>query len=1509
MRVTQEQHGTYIDQIRTSKDQIRASQEQLRSTQDQLRHSQEGLYQGVSAGFSYLFGEMRQAYPDYFQHLPQFPPWNPPGYGGAGPSYTREDDGDDEFWLSSLGPEHITDTTLEVSFHNIILRGVLLSFSLYFGSRIGDNAKFKCGEGVNFVNFVCPQYKKNSIIILIKYSLCQFFVCRLMSSTPAPAIAEPTDEPAHNLRRSKRLRERSLVIAQRIANAIDEPVIISEDESPGDEERVVMADDDRPLNETNQPGRAGLEPSILQPTIDTPTFEIRPSIINMVQNSVQFDGREHEDPGRHIAAFLAVCSTFRIIGVSEDAIRLRLFPFSLRDKARAWLMSLPAGPIRTWNQLAEQFMQKYFPPEKTNKLRNRIVSFRQDEGESLHAAWERFKDLLIDVPHHGFSKRQLVLTFYQGLSYNTQERLDVNAGGDLGTKTPTKAYDIIEKAALKSSSRRDGDRGRASSSSSRSGVHVVDDYTAITAQLSALTSRFDKSQMIAHAGSGCDQCGGSHEPGACFQGVVYEGHEEVDFVSNQVRPQNNLYSNTYNPGWRNHPNFGWRANAPNQNPLGFTQRAPAPQQGQQYQQYNQPYQQRPYSYQNQGTGSSSQQQAPQSSSKLEDMMAQLLSSSEKRYQQSEDRFLANEGEIRSQKASIQNTENQVGQLAQMMSKRPPGGLPGNTEPNPGGHRDVNAVMTRSGKTTGPVISDSVPITEAVPTDTPDEVQARLRPASTAQVQEPVKDYTPPVPYPGRLKKQKNEEQYGKFLELFKQLHINIPFVEALAQMPKYAKFLKDILSNKQKLEDISCVVMNETCSAVLQNRLPTKMGDPGSFTLPCLIGNMSVSHALADLGASINLMPYKVFTKLDLGEPSPTRMSIRLAGRSIKYPRGFVENMLVKIDKFVFPVDFVILDMDEDSRVPLILGRPFLNTARTIVDVAAGQITLRVNDEHVTFDIKRSMQHPQCHDDKLYYVDIVDACVCSHFQGTIDEIDSDTRLSCGDLIGITQEGHDFEQPVYQIGDDGSQSPERFLEISHVKEEEAEPSVEDPTPLELKELPPHLEYAFLDEERRLPVIISASLEKDEKNQLLEVLRLHKRAIAWKIMDIKGINPSFCTHKILMEDEYKPCAQHQRRLNPNMQDVVKKEVVPKKGGMTVVSNDRDELIPTRTVTGWRVCIDYRKLNDATRKDHFPLPFIDQMLERLSGKLYYCFLDGFSGYFQIPIAPEYQEKTTFTCPFGTSAYRRMPFGLCNAPATFQRCMVAIFHDMIEDSMEVFMDDFSVFGDSFDHCLENLRKMLKRCEETNLVLNWEKCHFMVKEGIVLGHKISHAGMEVDPAKVDIISRLPPPTSVRAIRSFLGHAGFYRRFIRDFSKIARPMTRLLEKDAPFIFGDDCLRAFDLLKRKLIEAPILVAPDWSLPFEIMCDASDYAIGAVLGQKREKHFHPIYYASKTLHDAQEHYTTTEKELLAVVFAFDKFRSYLVLSKTVISSANRTLNHVKFLAPLSGIIPQISLSIKS
>nr|GFB72293.1 reverse transcriptase domain-containing protein [Tanacetum cinerariifolium] len=293
---------------------------------------------------------------------------------------------------------------------------------------------------------------------------------------------------------------------------------------------------------------------------------------------------------------------------------------------------------------------------------------------------------------------------------------------------------------------------------------------------------------------------------------------------------------------------------------------------------------------------------------------------------------------------------------------------------------------------------------------------------------------------------------------------------------------------------------------------------------------------------------------------------------------------------------------------------------------------------------------------------------------------------------------DPSPPPYQ----GTYMPEVRKELKICEAHSEKSSVDEPLMAELKELAPHLEYAFLEGDDKLPVIIAKDLSVEEKTALINILKSHKRAIAWKLSDIKGINPEFYTHKILMEEDFEPAVQHQRKVNPKIHNVIKQEViklleagliypisdspwvspvqcVPKKGGFTVVENEDNELIPTPLVTGWHVCIDYHKLNEATRKDHFPLPFMDQMLERLAGNQFYCFLDGFSGYFQITIDPKDQEKTTFTCPYGTFTYRRMPFRLCNAPGTFQRCMMAIFHDMIEKTMEVFMDDFSIFGNSF--------------------------------------------------------------------------------------------------------------------------------------------------------------------------------------------------------------------------------------
>nr|GEY96511.1 reverse transcriptase domain-containing protein [Tanacetum cinerariifolium] len=629
--------------------------------------------------------------------------------------------------------------------------------------------------------------------------------------------------------------------------------------------------------------------------------------------------------------------------------------------------------------------------------------------------------------------------------------------------------------------------------------------------------------------------------------------------------------------------------------------------------------------------------------------------------------------------------------------------------------------------------------------------------------------------------------------------------------------------------------LNEHCSAVLLKKFPKKLGDPDKFLISCDFPGMAKCLALADLGASINLMPLSVWNKLSLPDLSPTCMTLELTDRLISRPVGVPEDVFVKLGTFHFPSNFVFIDFDADPRVPLILRRSFLNTGRVLIDV----------------------------------FDEVDAFLALEDDPTSPEVDQSYVDTEGDILLLESFlNDDLSLPP---PNQGNYMPEVRKELKICEAKTDKSSINKPPEVELKNLPPHLEYAFLEGDDRLPVIIAKDLSVEEKIALIMILKSHKRAIAWKLSDIKGIDLEFCTQKILMEEDFKPTVQHQRRVNPKIHDVIKNEVlklldagliypisdnpwvspvdyVSKKSGFTVVENEENELILTRLVTGWRVCIDYRKLNEATRKDHFPLPFMDQILERLARNQYYCFLDGFSGYFQIPIDPKDQEKTTFTCPYGSFAYRRMPFGLCNAPGTFQRCMMAIFHDMIEKTMEVFMEDFLVFRNSFQTCLSHLEKMLKWCEDTNLCLNWEKSHFMVKEGIVLGHKISKNGIKVDKAKVEVITKLPHPTTIKGNRSFLGHADFYRRFIKDFSNIARPMTRLLEKDTPILYSKECVKAFQTLKRKLTEASILIAPNWDLPFELMCDASDFAI--------------------------------EKEMLDVVYAFEKFWSYLIMNKSIV-----------------------------
>ncbi|KAK1618153.1 hypothetical protein QYE76_023670 [Lolium multiflorum] len=608
-------------------------------------------------------------------------------------------------------------------------------------------------------------------------------------------------------------------------------------------------------------------------------------------------------------------------------------------------------------------------------------------------------------------------------------------------------------------------------------------------------------------------------------------------------------------------------------------------------------------------------------------------------------------------------------------------------------------------------------------------------------------------------------------------------------------------------------------------------------------------YGLCDIGASVSAIPYELYTEImhEIGscELEDIDVVIHLANRETISPIGIVRDVEVLCGKIKYPADFLVLGSAASDYCPIIFGRPFLNTCGAIIDCKKEKILTRFAGEPYEFNFSKFTKTPYkvdlpSNDFKMEQCASIVLVPNNPLQQHLENSESEAfRKERDELEEIFR-----RQPILKhdlpVEDLGTTPPPK----------------EDPV-FDLKPLPDNLKYAHIDDKKIYPVIISSKLSEIEEERLLEILKKHRGAIGYTLDDLKGISPSICQHAINMEEDAKPVVEHQRRLIPKMKEVVRNEVlklleagiiypiadsrwvspvhcVPKKGGMTVVPNDNDELIPQRIVVGYRMCIDFRKVNKVTKKDHYPLPFIDQMLER--------------------------------------------------------CMSAIFHGFCESIVEVFMDDFSVYGNSFDNCLRNLDKVLQRCEETNLVLNWEKCHFMVNEGIVLGHKISEKGIEVDRAKVEAIEKMPYPRDVKGIRSVLGHAGFYRRFIKDFSKISKPLTNLLQKDVPFVFDDDCKEAFETLKKALTTAPVVEPPDWNLPFEIMCDASDFAVGAVLGQRVDKKLNVIHYASKTLDAAQRNYATTEKELLAVVFACDKFRPYIVDSKVTIHTDHAAIRYL-------------------
>nr|GEX68363.1 reverse transcriptase domain-containing protein [Tanacetum cinerariifolium] len=840
-----------------------------------------------------------------------------------------------------------------------------------------------------------------------------------------------------------------------------------------------------------------------------------------------------------------------------------------------------------------------------------------------------------------------------------------------------------------------------------------------------------------------------------------------------------------------------------------------------------------------------------------------------------------------------------------------------------------------------------------------------------------------------------------------------------SRMPKFASTLKALIGNKEKLSGLARTPMNKHCLAVILNKLPRKLGDPGKFLIPCEFPRMDECLALADLGI------------------------VRSLNQSVS------------------------LKM---SRLKL--------TGRALIDVHKGELTLRIRNESITYNLDQTVStasgNPTPHDDPIVSTtsptltpfgdnDFLLFEEADAFIGLEDDLDLPKINPFyydpeGDILLL--ETILNSKPLPPLPNHEQYLPSFKKELKVCEAKTIKSFVDEPLEEKTTFTCPYGTFAY----RGMPFGSCNAPGTLQRCMLAIFHDMVEKTMEVFMDDFSVFGNSFENCLFRLDKMLQRCKDTNLSLNWEKSHFMVKEgivlghkisknkiepifdspwvspvhCVPKKGCFTVVENEENELILTRLATGWRVCIDYRKLKETTRKDHFPLPLINLMLERLAGNEFYCFLDGFSKYFKIAIDPRDQEKTTFTCPYGTFAYRGMPFGSCNAPGTLQRCMLAIFHDMVEKTMEVFMDDFSVFGNSFENCLFRLDKMLQRCKDTNLSLNWEKSHFMVKEGIVLGHKISKNKIEVDIAKVDVIANLPHPVfgvfSITLIpidprdqekTKFTCPYGtfVYRRmpfglcnapgtfqrcmlaifhdmvektmevFMDDFSvpnsfetclsrldkmlqrcediklclnwekshfmvkegivlghkisrngikvdkakvdvitKLPHPTTvkdKMLQRckdtnlslnwekshfmvkegivlghkisknkievdiakvDVISKLPHPVFEVFSITLKKLTKALILIAPNWELPFELMCDASDFSIGTVLGKRHEKHFKPIQYASKTMNDVESNYTTIEKVMLAVVYAFEKFWSYLIMNKSIVRTDHSALKYL-------------------
>ena len=707
---------------------------------------------------------------------------------------------------------------------------------------------------------------------------------------------------------------------------------------------------------------------IVLPQTSATHFELKPEVIQLLPS---FYGLDREDPYMHVKEFLDICSTFRFQNFSDESIRLRLFPFSLKDKAKAWLNSLIPNSVTSWDLLRNKFLTKIFPMSKTNALRREISDFYQNEGEQFYECWERFKDLLLKCPHHGFERWRLVQYFYNGLNMSSRYMIESMNGGAFLNLSENNAWKVLE--TLSENSQQwdfSNQRERPVQAPKRGGLYEVRDDVDIKIALSNLTRKVEALALGQTSNSSnakneiCGICvNPSHAPQPCSSLPNQQDFfaEQVNALNFHGKSPNSPYSSTYNPNWRNHPNFSWRQNLP-----------PMNQENQQFVPPNPTY-----------------PQQPQRKSSLEDTLQQFMQSTQQ--------------VLQSNSQAISKLETQLGQLATAVEKKK---FPSQPIPNPKGQFEIGSssisdkeeaksiTTLRSGKT----FDNNVKMPEnreeieksqqkycqnEVMDSEHTAISRKDKSHESNEIDQQPVSYVPRAPYPQRLAPIKKGTQYNDILEMFKQVSINIPLLNAIKQVPSYAKFLKDLCTVKRRTNIPQMAFLTEHLSSILQNKIPIKYKDPGSPTISCTIGDNVFDRALLDLGASVNLLPYSIYVELGLGSLKVTLVTLQLADRSVKIPRGIIENVLVKVDKFYFPVDFIVLDTQPVTnlrdQIPVILGRPFLTTANALINCGNGVMKLSFGNMTVELNVFNACQQPHELED-LCDVNMIDGLVDNSFE-------------------------------------------------------------------------------------------------------------------------------------------------------------------------------------------------------------------------------------------------------------------------------------------------------------------------------------------------------------------------------------------------------------------------------------------------------------------------------------------------------------------------------------------------